>query len=211
MTGCFSCKQPCRAVFNNLHNDWRIKDNFFTPLILCRDGKCYLCCYRVQCVMWQLLHKLNRAFQVPFKFPGFYWCHFSILAGFHSSWIFLGCLRKTESKHARYPANAQHCHSFSRPLPLLLSSLHLSPCLSWRAVAHFVLQIWESPQTPSWFSSHLLTRKKKSVSVHPIKQKKLKRKTNSELKIWKVSDAVCCVTLRWYSSLNMKRMKFHWL
>lgn len=96
MTGCFSCKQPCRAVFNNLHDEWSIADNFFTPLILRRDGKCYLCCYRVQCVMWQLLHKRNRAFQVPFKFPGFLCCHFSILAGFHSSWIFLQCLRNTQ-------------------------------------------------------------------------------------------------------------------
>lgn len=93
MTGCFSCKQPCRAVFNNLHDEWSIADNF---LFLRRDGKCYLCCYRVQCVMWQLLHKRNRAFQVPFKFPGFLCCHFSILAGFHSSWIFLQCLRNTQ-------------------------------------------------------------------------------------------------------------------
>lgn len=138
----------------------------------------------------------------------------SLLSLFNFSWISqLLDFSPVSAKHASYPANVQHCHSFSCALPLLLSSLHFSPCLSWRAVAHFVLQIWESPQTPSWISSHLSTRKKKkSVSVHPIKQKKkLKRKTNSELKIWKVSDAVCCVTLRWHSRLNMKRMIFRQL
>lgn len=208
MTGCFSCKQPCRAVFNNLHDEWSIADNFFTPLILRRDGKCYLCCYRVQCVMWQLLHKQNRAFQVPFKFPGFLCCHFSILAGFHSSWIFLQCLRNTQVILQMFSTVT---HSL---VPYLCSSPpFLSPPASLDGLWFILFSRSEKVRKLLLgFPPICQHGKKKNLSVCTrLNKKKLKRKTNSELKIWKVSDAVCCVSLRWRSRLNMKRMKFHQL
>lgn len=132
----------------------------------------------------------------------------SLLSLFNFSWISqLLDFSPVSAKHASYPANVQHCHSFSCALPLLLSSLHLSPCLSWRAVVHFVLQIWESPQTPSWISSHLSTRKKKKNLSVCTRLNKKKTETKNKLRAEDMKSFWCSLLCQSQMAQSSKHEK----